>query len=256
MMLKKYWYFNFMGTSKFGGKYGSICGQIWVPDHDSQFAPLWIENPLLETVGGCPNTVLSKDLNNPSQSKTKIRNWTKKTSVVGKTHNGKQKNVHTVFQVYNIHSTSVTNGQSCFSAKMKVFHNSHLLQIMNPRNQLTNVFPSTVFLSIYIFYKLYSSSCFQVFTLSWKFDQIQKNASDVCGKRCQSAVPRQVTCHLSQPSHCPDLVLYPNSHGCGYFSAETSESHPLFKMNRASTQGVLGLLNSRDGITQAPWRSH
>ena len=80
-----------MGTSKFGGKYGSICGQIWVPDHDSQFAPLWTEIPLLETVGGCPNTVLSKDLNNPSQSKTKIRNWTKKTSVTGKTHNGQKK---------------------------------------------------------------------------------------------------------------------------------------------------------------------
>ena len=89
MMLKKYWYF--MGTSKFGGKYGSICGQIWVPDHDSQFAPLWTEIPLLETVGGCPNTVLSKDLNNPSQSKNKIRNWTKKTSVTGKTHNGQKK---------------------------------------------------------------------------------------------------------------------------------------------------------------------
>ena len=89
-----------MGTSKFGGKYGSICGQIWVPDHDSQFAPLRTQIPLLETVGGCPNTVLSKDdLNNPSQSKTKIRNWTKKTSVTGKTHNG-QKNVHMVFQVY------------------------------------------------------------------------------------------------------------------------------------------------------------
>jgi len=72
MMLKKYWYF--MGTSKFGGKYGSICGQIWVTDHDSQFAPLWTEIPLLATVGGCPNTVLSKDLNNPSQSKTNIRN--------------------------------------------------------------------------------------------------------------------------------------------------------------------------------------
>ena len=63
-----------MGTSKFGGKYGSICGQIWVLDHDSQFAPLRAEIPLLETVGGCPNPVLSKDLNNPSQSKTKIRN--------------------------------------------------------------------------------------------------------------------------------------------------------------------------------------
>jgi hypothetical protein len=82
-MLKKYWYF--MGTSKFGGKYGSICGQIWVPDHDSQFAPFRTEIPLLETVGGCPNPVLSKDLNNPSQSKTKIRNSTKKTSVTGKT---------------------------------------------------------------------------------------------------------------------------------------------------------------------------
>ena len=53
-------------------------GRPWVPDHDSQFAPLRTEIPLLETVGGCPNPVLSKDLNNPSQSKTKIRNWTKK----------------------------------------------------------------------------------------------------------------------------------------------------------------------------------
>ena len=82
-----------MGTSKFGGKYGSICGQIWVPDHDSQFAPLWTEIPLLETVGGCPNTVLSKDLNNPSRSKTKKNAIEqKKTSVTGKTHNG-QKNM-------------------------------------------------------------------------------------------------------------------------------------------------------------------
>ena len=97
MMLKKYWYF--MGTSKFGGKYGSICGQIWVPDHDSQFAPLWTEIPLLETVGGCPNTVLSKDLNNPSQSKNQNTQLNKKTPVTGKIHNG-QKNVHTVFQVY------------------------------------------------------------------------------------------------------------------------------------------------------------
>ena len=38
----------FLGTSKFGGKFGSICGQIWVPYRDSQFASL------------------------PSQSKTKI----------------------------------------------------------------------------------------------------------------------------------------------------------------------------------------
>ena len=29
-------------------------------------------------------------LNNPSQSKTKIRNWTRKTSVTGKTHNGQK----------------------------------------------------------------------------------------------------------------------------------------------------------------------
>ena len=63
-----------MGTRKFGGKYGSICGQIWVPDHESQFAPLQAEMSLLETVGGCPNPLLSKDLNNSSQSKTKICN--------------------------------------------------------------------------------------------------------------------------------------------------------------------------------------
>ena len=85
-----------MGTSKFGGKYGSICGQIWVPDHDSQFAPLRTEIPLLETVGGCPNPVLSKDLNNPSQSKTKIRNSTKKRPLRVKPTG---KIVHTVFHV-------------------------------------------------------------------------------------------------------------------------------------------------------------
>ena len=148
--------------------------------------------------------------------------------------------VYVYIYTCNIHSISVTNGQSCFSAKMKVIHTSHLLQIMNPRNQLTNVFPSTVFLSIQL-YKLHTLSCFQVFTLSWKSHQLQKIASDVCGKRCQSAVPRQVTCHLSQPSHCPDLVYFSSptaTDGCGHFSAETSESHPLFKMNRASTQGV------------------
>jgi hypothetical protein len=67
-----------MGTSKFGWKYGSICGQIWVPDHDSQFAPSRAEIPLLETVGGCPSPVLSKDLNNPSKSKNKIHNSAEK----------------------------------------------------------------------------------------------------------------------------------------------------------------------------------
>ena len=81
-----------MGTSKFGGKYGSICGQIWVLDHDSQFTPLRAEIPLLETVGGCPNPVLSKEL----QQQFTIKNQNtqlnkKKTSVTGKTHNG-QKN--------------------------------------------------------------------------------------------------------------------------------------------------------------------
>ena len=73
-----------------------ICGQIWVPDHDSQFAPLRTEIPLLETVGGCPNPVLSKDLNNPSQSKTKIRNSTKKRLLRVKPT---EKIVHTVFHV-------------------------------------------------------------------------------------------------------------------------------------------------------------
>ena len=89
MMLKKYLVF-------YG--YIQIWWEIWQylwPDLGArsrlQFAPLWTEIPLLETVGGCPNTVLSKDLNNPSQSKTKIRNWTKKTSVTGKTHNGQKK---------------------------------------------------------------------------------------------------------------------------------------------------------------------
>ena len=41
------------GLSEFGGKYGSICGWMWVLDHDSQFAQCWAEIPLLETVGGC-----------------------------------------------------------------------------------------------------------------------------------------------------------------------------------------------------------
>ena len=46
-----------MGASKFGGKYGSICGQIWVFYRDSQFAPLRAEIPFLETVRGCPSPV-------------------------------------------------------------------------------------------------------------------------------------------------------------------------------------------------------
>ena len=54
-----------MGISKFGGKYGSICGQIWVPDHDSQFAPFRTEIPLLETVGGCPNPGVVKGFEQP-----------------------------------------------------------------------------------------------------------------------------------------------------------------------------------------------
>ena len=94
-------------------KYGSICGQIWVPNHDSQFAPLRAEIPLLETVGGCPNPVLSKDLNNPSQSKNKIRNETKKTSATGKTHNGQKNIVHTVFQVYIYICMYVAGNQEC-----------------------------------------------------------------------------------------------------------------------------------------------
>ena len=76
-----------------------IWQYLWPDCHDSQFAPLWTEIPLLETAGGCPNTVLTKDLNNPSQSKTKIRNWTKETSVTGKTHNG-QKDMSILFSRY------------------------------------------------------------------------------------------------------------------------------------------------------------
>ena len=34
-------FYGYTGTPKFGGKYGSICGQIWVPGHDSQLAPCW-----------------------------------------------------------------------------------------------------------------------------------------------------------------------------------------------------------------------
>ena len=68
----------FIGTSKFGGKYGSICGQIWVLYRDSQFAPLRAEIPLLKTVRGSPSPVLSKDLNNPSKSKNKIHNSAEK----------------------------------------------------------------------------------------------------------------------------------------------------------------------------------
>ena len=92
-----------MGTSKFGGKYGSICGQIWVPDHDSQFAPLRAEITLLETAGGCPNPVLSKHfwttLHN-HKPKYAIEQKKRPLRVKLKMH---KKNVHTVFQVYDIH---------------------------------------------------------------------------------------------------------------------------------------------------------
>ena len=53
------------------------------------------EMTLWETVGGCRN-LGSKDLNNPSQSKTQIRNWTKRTSVTGKTHRRQKRD----FQIF------------------------------------------------------------------------------------------------------------------------------------------------------------
>ena len=87
-----------MGTSKFAGKQGSICGQIWIPYRD-QFAPLRAEIPLLETVGGCPSPVLSKDLNNPSQS-PKYAIEQKKRPLRVKPSSGQKKNNRTVFQVY------------------------------------------------------------------------------------------------------------------------------------------------------------
>ena len=88
MMLKKssiLWVHpNLVGTM------AVFAARFWVPYHDSQFAPFRAEFPRLETVGGCPHPVLSKDLNNHSQSKTSISNWTKKRFVTGKTHNGQK----------------------------------------------------------------------------------------------------------------------------------------------------------------------
>ena len=53
-------------------RYIQIWWEMWqhlwpdlVPHHDSRFASLRAEIPLLETVRRCPNPVLSKDLNNP-----------------------------------------------------------------------------------------------------------------------------------------------------------------------------------------------
>ena len=39
-----------------------FCGQIWAPYDDSHYAPLQAKIPLLETVGGCPNPVLSNSI--------------------------------------------------------------------------------------------------------------------------------------------------------------------------------------------------
>jgi len=59
-----------MGTPKFGGKDDTICGQIWVPYHDSQSAPFWAEITGRRRMWK-PGAVT--DLNN-SQSKTQISN--------------------------------------------------------------------------------------------------------------------------------------------------------------------------------------
>ena len=81
----------FIDTSKFGGTYASICGQIWVLYRDSQFAPLsgWDSS-----FGDCqrmsePGVV--KGFEQPFKIKNKIHNSTKTTSVTGKTHNGQTK---------------------------------------------------------------------------------------------------------------------------------------------------------------------
>ena len=74
-----------MGTSKFGGKYGSIWGQIL-----GTLSRLRAEIPLWETVRGCPHPVLSKDLNN-IHNQNQNTQLNKKRSVMGKTHNGQKK---------------------------------------------------------------------------------------------------------------------------------------------------------------------
>ena len=56
-------------------------GRPWVPDHDSQLAPLRTEIPLLETVGGCPNPVLSKGFEQPFTIKNQNTQLNQKNSV-------------------------------------------------------------------------------------------------------------------------------------------------------------------------------
>ena len=90
-----------MGTSKFGGKYGSICGQIL---GTLSRLPMCFTSSWNSSSGDCRRMsapVLSKDLNNYSQSKTEIRNWTKKSPLRVKPIMDimDQKNDRTVFQV-------------------------------------------------------------------------------------------------------------------------------------------------------------
>ena len=110
MMLKKYWYF--MGTSKLGGKYGSICGQYLWPDLGARSRlPICSTLDWNSSFGNCRRMSehgVVKGFEQPFTIKNQNTQLNKKTSVTGKTHNG-QKKCRYGFQVYiYIHSESST----------------------------------------------------------------------------------------------------------------------------------------------------
>ena len=115
MMLKKYWYF--MGTSKFGRKYGSICGQIWAPVGARSRLPICSTSDWNSSFGNCrrmsePGIV--EGFEQPFTIKNQNTQLNKKTCPLLVKPIMDKKNVHTVFQVYIYISVCV-----CHSAQYK-----------------------------------------------------------------------------------------------------------------------------------------
>ena len=88
-----------MGTWNFGGNYGSICGQIWVPDHT---LPTFSTSGWNSSFGDCrrmSEPVVVKGLEQPFTIKNQNTQLNKKKRPL-RVKPIMDKIVHTVFQVY------------------------------------------------------------------------------------------------------------------------------------------------------------
>ena len=83
-----------MGTSKFGGTYGSICGQIWAPDHDSDWNSSFGNCRRMSEHGVVKGFEQLFTIKKPKYAIEQKKRPLRVKPIMDK------KNVHTVFQVF------------------------------------------------------------------------------------------------------------------------------------------------------------